>query len=72
MENEERYISIEQSIIGSLLDVREMQAGRMPKKTWREFFAELREEDKQEELNASHRNASFRGRRKVLSSKEKV
>lgn len=41
-EEYERYIPVEQSIIGSLLDIREMRAGRMPEQTWDEFAAELR------------------------------
>ena len=36
--DDDRYISVEMSIVGSLLEVREMQAGRLPKKTWKEFF----------------------------------
>ena len=48
MDDDERYISVEMSIIGSLLEVREMQAGRQPKKTWKEFLAELPSEDEQE------------------------
>ncbi len=48
-EEYERYIPVEQSIIQSLKQVREMQAGRLPKKNWREFFKELREKDKMEE-----------------------
>ena len=42
-EEYERYIPVEQSIIGSLLEVREMIAGRKPKITWDEFSVELRE-----------------------------
>ena len=41
-EEYERYIPVEQSIIGSLLEVREMIAGRKPKITWDEFSVELR------------------------------
>ena len=48
-EEYERYIPVEQSIIESLKQVREMRAGRMPEKNWREFFRELREEDEAEE-----------------------
>lgn len=48
-EEYERYIPVEQSIIQSLKQVREIQAGRLPKKNWREFFKELREKDKMEE-----------------------
>ena len=45
-EEYERYIPVEQSIIIALKQVREIQAGRFPKKGWRELFAEL---DKDEE-----------------------
>lgn len=48
-EEYERYIPVEQSIIESLKQVREMRAGRMPERSWREFFRELREEDAAEE-----------------------
>ncbi|MBQ7197985.1 MAG: hypothetical protein IJS29_01855 [Selenomonadaceae bacterium] len=48
-EEYERYIPVEQSIIQSLMQVREMMAGRLPKKNWREFFKELREKDEMEE-----------------------
>ena len=41
-EEYERYIPVEQSIIGSLLDIREMRAGRMPEQTWDDFLDELR------------------------------
>ena len=37
----ERYIPVEQSIIGSLLEVREMIAGRLPKSTLEDFFSEI-------------------------------
>ena len=45
MEPNKDYISVEQSIIGSLIEVKAMQAGMLPKKTWKEFLAELRAED---------------------------
>ena len=52
-ENEEykRYIPVEQSIIIALKQVREIQAGRLPKKGWRELFAELDEDEETEEHN---------------------
>ena len=40
-EEYERYIPVEQSIIGSLLEVREMIAGRLPKPTLKDFFSEI-------------------------------
>jgi len=59
MEKVREYISIEKSIIDSLIEVRDIQAGRLPKKTWREFLAELREEDEQEKHNANLINAQL-------------
>ena len=53
MEPTRDYISIEKSIIDSLIEVRDIQAGRLPKKTWKDFLAELREEDEQEKKNAN-------------------
>ena len=52
-ENEEykRYIPVEQSIIIALKQVREIQAGKLPKKGWRELFAELDEDEETEEHN---------------------
>ena len=62
-EKYERYIPVEQSIIGSLLEVKEMRAGRMPKMSWDDFAAELREEvakmeaeEQQENAVKKHRN----------------
>ena len=61
-EEYERYIPVEQSIIGSRLEVREMIAGRMPKRTWDEFAAELREEVAKIEAEEQQKNA-FKKRR---------
>ena len=61
-EEYERYIPVEQSIIGSLLEVREMIAGRMPKRTWDEFAAEIREEIAKIEAEEQQQNA-FKKRR---------
>ena len=54
--NDERYISIEQSIIDSFTEIKEMEAGRLPERTWdelkakleKEFAEELEEERRQE------------------------
>ena len=51
MESTRDYISVEKSIIDSLIEVRDIQAGRLPKKTWKEFLAELREDDDREKQN---------------------
>ncbi|MBQ6296447.1 MAG: hypothetical protein IJK81_01905 [Selenomonadaceae bacterium] len=61
-ENYERYIPIEMSIVGSLLEIREMQAGRIPEKTWREVRAEIEAEisaEEREELNGNNSNKVF-------------
>ena len=42
--SEECYISVEQSIIEACKEVREMRAGRLPEREWREVFAELKAE----------------------------
>ena len=57
-EEYERYIPVEQSIIGSLLEVREMIAGRKPKITWDEFSVELRE---MIEADFPNKGLGFRG-----------
>ncbi len=41
-EEYERYIPVEQSIIESLKQIREMRAGRLPEQTWDDFLDELR------------------------------
>ncbi len=61
-EEYERYIPVEQSIIQSLMQVREMMAGRLPKKSWREVRAEIESEFAAEEsatLNERKRNAKI-------------
>ena len=55
-ENYERYIPIEMSIVGSLLEIREMQAGRLPKPTLEDFFAHIDELIEQEKANADNTN----------------
>ena len=54
-EEYERYIPVEQSIIIALKQVREIQAGRLPKKGWRELFAELDEEEETDGKNEKNR-----------------
>ncbi len=56
-EEYERYIPVEQSIIGSLLEVREMIAGRLPKRSWDDFAAELRAEATKIEAEEQNNNA---------------
>ena len=54
-EEYERYIPVEQSIIIALKQVREIQAGRLPKKGWRELFAELDEDEEMDIKNEKNR-----------------
>lgn len=61
MDNEERYerhMPIEMSILGSLLEIREMRAGRLPEKTWREMRAEIEAEIVAEERAQAYGNRS--------------
>ena len=44
MDNDERYISIEESITQAFKEVKLMQAGLMPKRTWDELKSELEKE----------------------------
>ena len=59
MEKIRDYISIEKSIIDSLIEVRDIQAGRLPKKTWKEFLAELREDDEREKRDENFIDAQL-------------
>ena len=66
MNNDERYISIEQSIIDSCREIKLMEAGLMPKRTWAELkaklekeFAEELEEERRQELHGNNLVAAF-------------
>ena len=61
----DRYISVEQSIIGSCKDIKEMIAGRMPETSLEDFLTEMDQwvKEELEKENASINNAAFRGRR---------
>ena len=66
MNNDERYISIEQSIIDSCKEIREMEAGRLPKRSWDELkaklemeFAEELEEERRQELHGNNLVVAF-------------
>ena len=54
MESNKDYISVEQSIIGSLIEVKMMQAGLLPEPTLEDFFAHIEEIIKQEEANSDN------------------
>ena len=54
MESNKDYISVEQSIIGSLIEVKMMQAGLLSEPTLEDFFAHVEEVIKQEEANENN------------------
>ena len=54
MESTRDYISVEQSIINSLIEVKMMQAGLLPKPTLEDFFSHIEEIIKEEEENANN------------------
>ncbi len=56
--NDERYISIEQSIIDSFTEIKEMEAGRLPERTWDELKAKL-EKEFAEELEEERRQGIY-------------
>ena len=56
METTRDYISIEQSIIDSLIEVKLMQAGKLPKPTLEDFFSHIDELIEQEKANADNTN----------------
>ena len=56
--NDERYVSIEQSIIDSFTEIKEMEAGRLPERTWDELKAKL-EKEFAEELEAERRQETY-------------
>ena len=58
-ENYERYIPVEMSILGSLLEIREMRAGRIPEPSLEDFFAHIEDVIKQEEKNENNPDAKL-------------
>ena len=58
-ERYERYISVEQSILGSLKEIREMRAGKIPEPTLEDFFAHIEDVIKQEEANDNNSDAKL-------------
>ena len=60
----DRYISVEQSIIGSCKEIKEMIAGRMPERSAEDFLAEMDQWVAKELMreNANSDNSAFRGR----------
>lgn len=68
--DDERYISVEQSILDACREVREMRAGRLPERSLEDFFIELKQliEDEsklpeEENIHANSDNRKIRARR---------
>ena len=59
MENEERYIPVEMSILGSLIEVKMMQQGLLSEPTLEDFFAHIEEVIKEEEANENSTDAKL-------------
>lgn len=59
METTKDYISVEQSIIGSLIEVKMMQAGILSEPTLEDFFAHIEELIKEEEQNDNRTDAKL-------------
>lgn len=58
MDNYERK-PFEESLIEAFKEIKLMEAGLMPKQTWDEFLAELREEERQEQLNGNYSDSAI-------------
>ena len=61
--NDERYISVEKSIINACREVKEMRAGNLPEPGLENFFAEMNNLIKQEQINANYTDKTIQGRR---------
>ena len=59
MESSRDYISVEKSIIDSLIEVKMMQAGLLSEPTLEDFFAHIEEVIKQEEANENNSDAKL-------------
>ena len=67
--DEERYCSVEESIIEACKEVREMRAGRLPERTLDDFMVELKQliedvkREDEENANDNSNNRQIRARR---------
>ena len=61
--NDERYISVEKSIINACREVKEMRTGNLPESGLENFFAEMNNLIKQEQINANYTDKTIQGRR---------
>ena len=60
--NEERYISVEKSIIDACREVRQMRAGKLPEPSLEDFFAEMNALIEQETSNGNHTDKAIQSR----------
>ena len=63
MSAEERYISVEQSIVDACKEVRELQAGRLPEPSLEDFFEEIHSLIEQEKLHENNSDKTLQVRR---------
>ncbi len=59
---DDRYISVEKSIIDACREVKEMRAGKIPEPTLKDFFAEMNALIEQETFNGSHTDKAIQNR----------
>lgn len=52
--SDERYISVEKSIIDACREMRQMRAGKLPEPSLEDFFAEMNALIEQEKSNANN------------------
>ena len=62
MQTEDRYISVESSIIDACKEVKEMREGKLSEPKLEDFFAEMKNLIEQEKLNASHTDKTIQSR----------
>ena len=60
MEDEKRYVSVEESLIEACKEVKLMRTGKLPERTWEDFEKELKQWIAEEESNANKHNAKIR------------
>ena len=67
MNQNERYISVEQSIINSCREVNLMRQGKIAKRDWRDVFSELKSELADEFNDEKNFNSSLSAKSKKFA-----
>ena len=60
--NNERYISVEKSIINACREVKEMRSGKLAEPTLEDFFAEMNNLVEQEKFNENYTDKAIQSR----------